>query len=210
MVSNDIVLAIDYVLSLQYFRVFRWDKGSGKGLLSIEQSKERLLPSHKATDSFLSGLSHVLEATRLQAAYAILRRPLESALQSQTDNDGDTEHWLKVEYDKLLQMYSLPVWPTALNNGGGGQTDWTDSDKALLRVWLHAKMDAEESRHAVGYNSSEKDRQFNETDRLIKSLVSTRVFSQAESQHGLREPGSTAGIAQATNIDCNSMINWHA
>lgn len=184
---------------MQYFRVFRWDKGSDKSLLTIEQSKARLLPGDKALDSFLSGLSHLLESARLKAAYAILRRPLESAFQSTADGDDVIEHWLKTEYYKLLQRYQLPKWPTALNKGDG---DWTDADKALLRVWLHAKMDAEESRHAVGHHSTEKQRQFNETDRLIKTLVNTRVFSQAESREGLREAGSTAGDASATHKNC--------
>ena len=141
-VSNDEILAIDYVLSMQYFRVFRWDRNSGKGLLSIEKSKERLGPQQKWLDSFLTGLAKVLKPwpDRLCAAYAMLRRPLESAFQSQPDAVADTEHWLKTEYERLVTEYQLPAWPAPLKLKG--DSPWTDSDKALLRVWLHVKMDA--------------------------------------------------------------------
>jgi len=188
-VSNDVVLAMDYVISMQYFRIFRWNRDSEDSLSSIEDSRKLLLPGNEHFDSFLDGFKEVLGGEELKAVYAVLRFPLQSAFDSKVDDEDDEEHWLKTTYTQLQTVYQLPKWSAAVWN----DMHWNEFESALLKVWLHVKMSSENSRHAVGHHSTEADRQFTETDRLIKSLVKTRVFSRAKSHEGLEPLDTGAG-----------------
>jgi len=187
-VSLDILLAMDYVISMQYFRVFRWDGC----LLGVDESKQILQSQPAALQQFHEGLSLVFGGLGLSAAlHAMLKIPIRAAFDAQGDDTSDeadesAEHWLCSVYKDLQQQYSLPDWPTAYNEK---LEEWGAFSTGALKVWLHCKLGAEYHSRGVGQHSNERDRQFTETDRLIKSLLETKLYSPAENADAVDLPG---------------------
>ncbi|KAL0047438.1 hypothetical protein WJX82_003437 [Trebouxia sp. C0006] len=160
-VSLDILLAMDYVISMQYFRVFRWDGC----LLGVDESKQILQSQPAALQQFHEGLSLVFGGA----------------------------------YKDLQQQYSLPDWPTAYNEK---LEEWGAFSTGALKVWLHCKLGAEYHSRGVGQHSNERDRQFTETDRLIKSLLETKLYSPAENADAVDLPGSSNARPATPDIRC--------
>ncbi len=187
-VSLDILLAMDYVISMQYFRIFRWDSC----LLGVDESKHILQPQPAALQQFQEGLSVVFGKLGLSSAlHAMLKIPIRAAFDAQGDTTSDEadeagEHWLCSAYKDLQQQYSLPDWPKAYNEK---LEEWGAFSKGALKVWLLCKLEAEYRSRRVGQHNNERDRQFTETDRLIKSLLETKLYSQAENTDALDLPG---------------------
>lgn len=189
-ISLDILLAMDYVISMQYFRIFRWDSC----LLGVDESTQILQSQPAAIQQFQEGLSLVFGRLGLPSAlHAMLKIPIRAAFDAQGDATSDeadeaAEHWLCSAYKELQEQYSLPDWPEAYNEQ---LEEWSAFSKGALKVWLHCKLEAEHHSQRVGQHSNDRDRQFTETDRLIKSLLETKLYPQAENANGVNLPGDS-------------------
>lgn len=187
-VSLDILLAMDYVISMQYFRIVRWNGC----LLGADESTQILKSQPAALQQFLEGLSLVFGSLGLSSAvHAMLKIPIRAAFDGQGDDisdeaDESAKHWLCSAYKELQQQYSLPDWPTAYDEK---LEEWGAFSTGALKVWLHCKLGAEYHSRGVGQHSNERDRQFTETDRLIKSLLETKLYSGADNADAINSPG---------------------
>lgn len=179
-VPLDILLALDYVISMQYFRFFRWNTSELR-LLSYAESSQ-LLWAQPATrksvmQQFLDGLIHeVFKASEyLPAVLAMLKHPIKAAFDPDCSSspDGASDNWLHAAYDEVT---SLPPWPAVFTEA---PDEWSDFSHSALKVWIDCKLKAEQQSHVIGQHSTDSDRQFTETDRLIKSLLEAKVHSSA-------------------------------
>ena len=195
-ISNDVALALDYVLSMQYFRIFRYTSSSQSHLVDFAVSRKRLA-GDKHIDDYLGGLlgaASCFSPAEKQALHAMLRLPLQLAM----DVGGDAEQsWLQSVYEQVQSEYNLSAWCGRLSANAGGEF-WTASDQHILKAWLYAKLDSEETRAAVGHQSLDRLRQFSETDRLVKSLVATAVCTPAETC----APLPTSGVYAMLRAHC--------
>ena len=206
-VDTDVLLALDYIISMQYFRLFRWDAtGQAQTALQLQlvgESQKLLWQTPQATEEFLRGLKTVAENVQpggslYKAACAMLKSPIRSAFKAVAafeaaaeggqETFSPTEHWLFEEYQKLQIEQKLPEWPKAYSMHEDGT--WDEFGKSALKVWLHCKMRGEKDSYMLGRHSGDHDRQFTETDRLVKSLLQTEVFSGEDSNNELTgKPG---------------------
>ncbi|DBA91114.1 TPA: hypothetical protein ACH3X1_016078 [Trebouxia sp. C0004] len=134
----------------------------------------------------------------------MLKFPIRAAFDAQgyaTNDEADeaAEHWLCSAYKDLQQHYSLPDWPKAYNEK---LEEWGAFSKGALKVWLHCKLEAECHSRRVGQHSNERDRQFTEIDRLIKSLLETKLYSQADNADAMDSPGPLDARPTMHNIRC--------
>ena len=190
-VDIDVLLALDYITSMQYFRIFRWDYKTSANrtmqLLSDADSRNQLWQSEQAFNEFLSGLKEVAEGVQTglyKAVCAMLKSPIRAAVDE--GQASTTKHWLCSAYDDLKAKHRLPEWPQ--ENKRQDTTDWSPFDRGALKVWLDCKLSAES--HTAGLHSNEDDRQFTETDRLVKSLLQAEVCSDTETNQGIAgKPG---------------------
>ena len=180
---------------MQYFRIFRWHKSELR-LLSYEESSKLLWAQPTARNSamqqFLDGLLQVFEASEyLPAVHAMLKHPIRAAYDPDCSSSphGPSDHWLRTAY---AEVESLPVWPASFEEAS---VTWSDFSKSALKVWIDCKLKAEQQSHVVGQHSSDSDRQFTETDRLIKSLLEAKVHSSATGSEAGSEFGSESGSA---------------
>lgn len=179
-VPLDILLALDYVISMQYFRIFRWNKSELKLLSYAESSTLLWAPpaiGTSAMQQFLDGLIlEVFKASEyLPAVLAMLKHPIKAAFDPDGSNslDGTSDHWLHAAY---AEVKSLPPWPAVFEEA---PEEWSPFSHSALKVWIDCKLKAEQQSHVIGQHSTDSDRQFTETDRLIKSLLEAKVHSSA-------------------------------
>ena len=176
-VDIDVLLALDYIISMQYFRLFRWDAGgSAEGVLQLLQphhSQQLLWQTPEAIEEFLDGLQATAERVQpglYKAVWVMLKHPIRAAVEQAAATAAaaaaalipEPEHWLYKQYHELQCEHSLPEWPQSYRKQEDGT--WNhDSDPfgmASLKVWLHSKMAAETNSHLAGLHSSEHERQF--------------------------------------------------
>lgn len=196
-VPLDILLALDYVISMQYFRIFRWSKSELR-LLSYEESSKLLWAQpaigNSAMQQFLDGLLQIFEASEyLPAVLAMLKHPIKAACDPDCSSslDGASVHWLHTAYAGIV---SLPVWPASFDEASD---KWSDFSKSALKVWIDCKLKAEQQSHVVGQHSSDSDKQFTGTDRLIKSLLEAKVHSSAIGLEASVTRGRTCRVRQS-------------
>ena len=155
-------------------------------LLPIPDSQQQLW--QPMADEFLAGLKVAAENAQeglYKAVCAMLKSPIKAAVDQK---NLDEQHWLLSAYDDLQAQYLLPAWPALYECED--VTAWSDFKKSALKVWLYCKMQAEE--HGTCLHSSECDRQFTETDRLVKSLLMFEAFSEEESNGPMQTKPGTA------------------
>ncbi len=167
---GDLVLAVDYVMSLQFHRTYRlaactvFPRGDVMSLKPETPDKRITDPALlNAIDSYLSGLQSVLKGFQLapgvnlwEVAQRILLEEIEAkALQSQTS-------WIEAEYGEWIKVLSrTPGWNAA------GRIN-----RAKLNILFIKKLEGEQKRHTAGaLISSDDDAVFNETDRIVKQLL---------------------------------------
>ena len=189
---------------MQYFRVFRWASSAPSvngdmQLLDLKHSKKLLWDNDEAMEEFLNGLQQTADRVQPEQLYkavcVMLKSPIKAAVEdsSQAAADSDaSQHWLSTKYEQLRAEHNLPVWPDSYRQG---DTHWDQFDKSALRVWLHCKMEAELTSHAAGLHSNECQRQFTETDSIVKSLLVTEKFPDSPSSSG---QATVSGIYHTT------------
>ena len=138
-VDIDVLLALDYITSMQYFRLFRWDHENSANrtmqLLTDAKSREELWQSEQAIDEFLGGLEKVAEDVQIglyKAVCAMLKSPIRAAIDE--GQSSTTKHWLFSAYDDLKDMHQLPEWPQESKRQD--VTEWSSFEKGALKVWL--------------------------------------------------------------------------
>lgn len=190
-VPTDILLAIDYVISMRYFRIFRWGKSSSR-LLSYEDSNKLLWaqPGVKgsAMQQFLEGLIEFFKTSvYLPAVHAMLKHPIKAAFtpDGSTLPDEASDHWLCGAY---AEAKLLPLWPASFEEESD---EWTAFSRGALQVWIGCKLKAEQQSHVAGHHSNNIDRQFTETDRLIKSLLETKVYTSTTGSEASTSTGES-------------------
>lgn len=175
-ISDDVCLALDYVLSMQYFRIFRCDENSC--LVSYEESTNRLLDSDRRyINDFLSGLqSGTFSSDEQRALRVMLRLPLQVALKSE---NGAEEPWIETSHRSMRDKFKLSGWVGLLSTSTAA-THWSNSDKDLLIIWLHNKLQSEKVRPQATQQAADHMRLFSETDRLVGSLIARKIANPAE------------------------------
>lgn len=153
---RDYVLLVDYVLSLQYFRLFRWDFTKHCLLdLSNDECMHRVLDATKVCE-YLRGVQAVLSGTQFDTAKHILRAQISSK-------------WIIDDHKHRGQSLKL--------------TDQRDCPSApglslpMLQLLLINKFEAERSRSTYLRHISDQQRNdaFNETDRIVAQLLGVQV-----------------------------------
>lgn len=189
-VDIDVLLALDYITSMQYFRLFRWNSDdSANGIMQLKDiadSQQLLWTNPEAAKEYLRGLTVAAEHVQpglYRAVCAMLKSPIRTAVEqkvrAQTSRDDSaTEHWLDEAYQELCHAHELPDWPQTYNKQEDG--NWDEFSISALRVWLHCKMDAEADIHLVGLHSAELMKQFTQTDRIVKSLLKLETEADDE------------------------------
>lgn len=211
-VDIDVLLALDYITSMQYFRLFRWNSdGLANGtmqlqLKAIADSQQLLWTNPEAANEYLSGLKIAAEKVQpglYKAVCAMLKSPIRTAVDQKARaqasmDDAAAEHWLDEAYQELRhQAHGLPDWPQTYNK----QEDctWDDFSISALKVWLHCKMDAEADNHLVGSHSAERMKQFTQTDRIVKSLLNLETEADDEMNSEDLE-GKPDGISRKCSV----------
>ncbi len=162
--------------------------------MPMAKSLEWLWDGPQAIKEFLEGLKTVLETVQpgvYKAVCAMLKSPIRAALEQTKDNASkvsaglakSTEHWLCAEYQQLELEHNLPPWSSCCDQEDG---EWTKFEMSALKVWLHCKVraDCQEGCHVTGVHSGEHEKQFTQTDRIVKSLMELEAFSEEASNDG--------------------------
>lgn len=151
---RDHVLLVDYILSLEYFRIFRWD-ASNHSLLNVrnQECKQRI-QDVGLIRTYLSGLQAVLSGQLLSIAKHLLV--------AQT-----TSKWIEEDHKKRAASLELT---------NESCSEFAPLRLPLLQLLLLNKLEAEQSRSTYLGATAETDRNdvFNETDRVVSSLLDVR------------------------------------
>ena len=171
---GDLVLLIDYVMSLQYFRIFRMDDDPQSALLELNNGAIRQrLGDISLLRAYVDGLKLILDGHPVgpkskslwQLASSILVAELKAALP-----------WMRKEHH---EMWPASNWTDDIMNPGQmareAAPDHFDSFLQKLGLLLRKKLVGEQKRHTAGRHTHEDDEIFNETDRIVKRLLSVSV-----------------------------------
>ena len=193
----DLALLIDYVMSLQYFSIFRMatmdeqtvsdfnEHSIGRELSDLDfkqnrESVQELIMQKSRIIAYLEGLKQVLSSHSMSSTgtslWTIAQKIIDADLNDKDCNELETSNdpWIRKKYDAYAKSPTLG--PTAV-------PPWSKSTKiaddipstediVLLKVQLLLieKLKEEEQQHCVTEQASE-DEIFNASDRIVKRLL---------------------------------------
>ena len=155
---TDYVLLIDYLLSLQYFRIFRWDNSDHCVLKASNDECMQRIMDPKLLCDYLRGLEAVLDKRLLAVAEHVLHEQIST-------------EWIVKEYQQTAKSLKLTTQQTC--------PGFAKLFLPRLQLLLLIKLKAERARNTYLSSIKEQDRNdvFNETDRIVANLL--RVQSEA-------------------------------
>ena len=207
---GDLVLLVDYIMSLQFFRTFRvaagkitHDKEDGLSLHDIK-NKERI--GHpmllRAIQDYLAGLKEVLSKQPIGPGsidlWEIAQKILYAELKLPDKSAGSNLPWIEQEHGHLLlHLESVPIWREA--------KEGNSVSPLKLNILFLKKLEGEHKRHTAGrYISAEDDTVFTETDRIVKRLLST---SEQPGKNG-KASAISASLPDACWSKARHTSNW--
>lgn len=155
---TDYVLLIDYLLSLQYFRMFRWDNTNHRVLdASSDECMRRIMDPELVCD-YLRGLRAVLD----ERLFAIAQHVVHEQISTE---------WIEEEFRQTAEALQLTTQQTC--------PGIAKLSLPRLQLLLLIKLKAERARNTYLSSIKEQERNdvFNETDRIVGNLL--RVESEA-------------------------------
>ena len=152
---TDHVLLIDYLLSFQYFRIFRWSYGN-QAMLDVhnDECMQRILNPELVCE-YLHGLQAVLGSKLFAIAHYVLEAQISAG-------------WINKEYEQQDDSVKH-----------SDQKLYLGLHIAKLQLLLRNKLDAERSRNTYLGSIADRERNdvFNETDRIVSNLLDVRTES---------------------------------
>lgn len=190
---SDYTLMVSYVLSFQYYAVFRCtnDNSSDGRLLDLSDAGE-----------LKACLTSILDTAKIS-------RFIDSVQTVLTATEGETHPDLADLGVEMINQSAQSPWIRDLTSDAEARSDflrWIDrslgnaetkgdflrgqaaSEAELimeqLKVWFAFKLKGEQQRHTVGHHMSHYDEVFNETDRIV-AILSLRCHTSVHAVPGM-------------------------
>ena len=152
----DRVLLVDYVLSLQYYLIFRWDNSNGSVLdlasdANFANSCSRL-DDHNLLCQYLTGIKSCLDEQLYSIACKLLLEQID-VVSSQSTEKGTS---------------AMPASQPCLAV--------PEISIQKLHIYLLEKLEEEKRRHTYLASTAVREREdvFNETDRIVANLLNVK------------------------------------
>ena len=180
---SDYTLMVSYVMSLQYYAIFRCAGPDTDGHpldLAVdvhqEECKTRVWDTARI-HAYTESIEQILTATTGEDTHLDL-----SGVGREIIDKAANSPWI----GKILsgEDYSSIVDQAALS----AEPDFVDR----LKIWFAYKLQGEQQRHTAGHHLDEDDEVFNETDRVVEAVLRLRFdILNADNQHTAGEQTTT-------------------
>lgn len=220
---SDYTLMVSYVLSFQYYAVFRCTSGNSSDGRILDLSD----PGELKTC-----LSSILDKAKIKTFY-------KSVLTILSATDGDTHPDLADLGLELIRQSAQSPWIHDLTSNAEARSDflhWIDNSLGdaeakgdflqgqaasdpepiggidRLKVWFAYKLKGEQQHHTVGHYMTDYDQVFNETDRIVAAVLSLRCHASAHTIPGMYLCASHDSISNvnAIHAHCHQVmpVSW--
>ena len=168
---------VSYVMSLQYFAIFRCDSGfqSDGHLLDLANANELgeckwRIQSAAHINAFVDSVTTILTASA-EDGHADL-----AGLGSDLIQKTASSPWI----GKILSGEDSSNAMQGYDCAWSAKAELTDR----LTIWFAHKLQGEMQRHTAGHHAEEDDQVFNETDRIVAAVLDMRPDAVASTSTG--------------------------